>query len=372
MRVRILDTSSRRDVRQFIGFPFALYQGCPQWVPPILPEMQLVMNRRKHPFYLHSTAEFMVAESEGETLGRIVVMNNRNYNRFRGTQVAFFYYLDMVNDPQVAQALFEAASDWARGQGLTQLIGAKGFLQGDGLGLLVEGFEHRPAIGVPYNHPYYDALLKGLGFEKETDYLSGHLSGDHQLGQRFYDVAEKVKARRGLRVKSFASEKELRSWIPRIGKVYNGSFTDNWEFCPITDEEMKVIGERLIAIADPRLIKLVLKGEKVVGFVFAFNDISAAIQSTRGRVWPFGWIALMREFKRTTWVNCNGTGLLPEHRGVGANAVLYTELAKSVRDFRFRDADVVQIEERNLKSLGDMAAIGVTWYKRHRIYRRTV
>jgi len=372
MRVRPLDTSRARDVRQFINFPLALYRDCPKWVPPILPEIQLVLNRKKHPFYLHSTAEFLVAESERETLGRIAVMENRNYNRFRNVKVAFFYYMDVVNDAQVAEALFGAASDWARRQGLAQLIGPKGFLQGDGLGLLVEGFEHRPAIGIPYNYPYYDVLLKGVGFEKETDYLSGHLSGDHQLAQRFYDVAEKVKERRGLAIKSFSSEKELRAWIPRIVKVYNASFADNWEFCPITEEESKVIGEWLIAIADPRLIKLVLKGEEVIGFVFAFNDISAAIQKTKGRVWPFGWIALMREFKRTTWVNCNGTGLVPEHRGVGANAVLYTELAKSVRDFHFRDADVVQVEEGNLKSLGDMAAIGVNWYKRHRVYRRAV
>jgi len=333
---------------------------------------QLGLNRKKHPFYLHSTAEFLVVESERETLGRIAVMENRNYNRSRNTQMAFFYYMDVVNDAQVAEALFGAACDWARGQGLTQLIGPKGFMQGDGLGLLVEGFEHRPAVGIPYNYPYYDALLKGVGFEKETDYLSGHLSSKHKLDQRFFDVAEKVKARRGLAIKSFSSEKELRSWIPRIVKVYNASFTDNWEFCPVTDEESKIIGERLIAIADPRLIKLVLKGEEVIGFVFAFNDISAAIQKTKGRVWPFGWIALLREFKRTTWVNCSGTGLVPEHRGVGANAVLYTELAKSMRDFRFRDADVVQAEERNLKSLGDMAAIGVRWYKRHRVYRRAV
>jgi hypothetical protein len=85
-----------------------------------------------------------------------------------------------------------------------------------------------------------------------------------------------------------------------------------------------------------------------------------------------GWIRLLREFKRTNWVNLNGLGLVAEHRGVGANAVLYTELAKSVYDFGFKHADVVQIEEQNDKSLGEMAAIGVEWYKRHRIYRRAL
>jgi hypothetical protein len=372
MQVRKLDTERAQDVRQFINFSFDLYRECPQWVPPILPEIKLVLNRKKHPFYRHSAAEFFVAESEGQTLGRIVVMDNRNYNNYHRRKDAFFYYFDVVDDMDVARALFNAVCDWVRSRGLERVIGPKGFLQGDGMGLLVEGFEHRPAIGIPYNHPYYDTLVTGSGFEKETDFVSGYLPGDYELPPRFYDIAEKVKARRGFWIKSFTSEKGLRQWVSRIGKVYNATFTDNWEYCPITDEEMAIIGERLIAIADPRLIKLVMKGDEIVGFVFGFPDISAAIQRTKGRIWPFGWIDLMREFKRTEWVNFNGTGLLAGYRGVGANAVLYTELAKSVRDFHFKHADLVQVEERNTKSLGDMEAIGVKWYKRHRIYRRVV
>jgi hypothetical protein len=57
---------------------------------------------------------------------------------------------------------------------------------------------------------------------------------------------------------------------------------------------------------------------------------------------------------------------------VGANAVLYTEMAKSMRGFGFKHADVVQAEEKNAKSLAEMAALGVQWYKTHRVYRRDV
>lgn len=370
MKVRKLDTARARDVRQFIDFPFDLYRECPQWVPPIMPEIKLVLNRKKHPFYRHSAADFFIAESEGQTLGRIVVMDNRNYNQFHGRKHGFFYFFEVVEDIEAARGLFNAAFDWARKRGLEHLIGTKGFLQGDGMGILVEGFEHRPAIGIPYNYSYYDAFVRDSGFEKETDFVSGYLRGDHELPQRFYDIAERVKARRGFWIKSFASEREMRKWIHRVGKVYNETFVENWEYCPLTPEETDVVADRLIAISNPRLMKLVMKGDEIVGFVFAFPDISAAIQKVKGRIWPFGWIHLMREFKRTNWANLNGLGLLEGHRGVGANAVLYTELAKSVQDFGFEHSDVVQVEEGNTKSLGEMKAIGVEWYKRHRIYRR--
>jgi hypothetical protein len=71
-------------------------------------------------------------------------------------------------------------------------------------------------------------------------------------------------------------------------------------------------------------------------------------------------------------VDINGIGLLPGHQGVGATAVLYVELERTIRQFGFRHADIVQVNEVNLKSFQEMDHLGVKWYKRHRIYRKTV
>jgi len=160
----------------------------------------------------------------------------------------------------------------------------------------------------------------------------------------------------------------LWKWIPRIQQLFNIAFSEGSDFCPLSEKEAKLVAKRLLAIANPKLIKLVMKDSEIIGFLFAFVDISAGIQKTKGKLFPFGWITLKREFKLTKWVNFNGTGLLPHHRGVGANAVLYTEMANTVKQFGFEHADIVQVEEKNVKSLGDMKAIGVTWYKKHRVY----
>jgi hypothetical protein len=136
--------------------------------------------------------------------------------------------------------------------------------------------------------------------------------------------------------------------------------------------EVNVFADRLEAIADPRLIKLVMKGEQIVGFILAYPDISSAIQRTGSRIWPFGWLTLLREFKRTKVVNLNGVGLVEGFRGVGANTLLHTEVARSIHASGFEHAEVVQVEEKNCASLRDMAAIGVTWNKRHRVYGRVM
>ena len=106
MQVRLIDTSRRKDVRRFIHFPFELYKDCARWVPPLIQDMALVMNRKKHPFFHHSTAGFYVAEEAGRVLGRLAVLDNRKYNEYRKQNTAFFYYFDSVEDAPVSRALF--------------------------------------------------------------------------------------------------------------------------------------------------------------------------------------------------------------------------------------------------------------------------
>ncbi len=372
MSVRAIELNSRADKLRFIRFPFDLYRNTPQWVPPFISDLFFAMNRAKHPFYEHSEAEFFLCEENGRVTGRVCVLNNQKFNDYHRSKTAFFYFFESVKDEKVVRSLMDATENWARKKGLNRIIGPLGVLQGDSIGLLVEGFEHRPAVGIGYNHAYYDQLLKSCGYSKLTDYYSGYLSGHHRLPQRFFDIAEKVKKQRDFQVKSFRSKRELRQWVLRIQEVYNKAFADNFEFSPLSEKEAKTVAERLLAIAEPRLIKLVMKGEEIIGFLFAFSDISAAIQKTKGQLFPFGWITLMREFKKTEWVNFNGTGLLPGHRGVGANAVLYTEMSKTIRERGFEHADIVQVEEENIKSMGDMKAIGVEWHKKHRVYQKSL
>lgn len=372
MRIHRIDTDDRRDVRQFINFPFELYEGCPQWVPPMISDMEFALDRSEHPFYRHSTADFFLAEADGQTLGRIAVIDNRNYNQYHQSQTAFFYFFETVEDLDVARALFEAASDWARGKGLEKILGPRGLLRADGMGILVKGFEHRPALGIPYNYPYYATFLEKLGFEKEIDHSSAHLSAEFELPQRYFEAAERVKERRGLRIESFSSKDEMRQWIPYVQRIYNEAFSDVWGFFPVTDAEIKVIADRFLAVADPRLIKIVMKDDEMIGFILAYPDISVGIQRAKGRFWPFGWFHLMREYRRTKWLDANGIGLLPGHQGVGANVMLYVELFKSAKAFGFEHADLAQVAETNTESLGEVNAVGAEWYKRHRVYRRAL
>lgn len=370
MQIRQLDTDDRRDVEQFVGLPFELYRDCPQWVPPLVDDARRNLNRNKHPFYHHSTADFFLAESDGHTLGRIAVMENRRHNAYRQVRSAFFGFLDVVDDVEVARALFSAALSWAWDRGLEEMIGPKTLVGTEAGGVLVKGFEHRPALTIPYNAAYYDGFVRDSGFEKYAEHLSGYFAGNHPVPERFLRIGKRVRARRGFWIKHFKSKGEMRQWVPKVMRVHRESFAQADTFFPPTEEELSLIADSLISIADPRLIKLVMKEDKVAGFAFAYPDVSAGLQRARGRLWPWGWVHILRDRRRTAWVNANGIGVLPEYQGLGASLLLYLAIAMAITELGYAHVDVVQIEENNHLSRSALEVLGVTWYKRHRSYRR--
>jgi hypothetical protein len=271
----------------------------------------LPLNRKKHPFFEHSEADFFLAVQDGKVIGRICAANNKRFNDYHKTKKAQFYFFDAINDLEVARALFDAVTTWANERGLDTLIGPKGLSPFDGYGILVEGFEHRQMMTMMnYNFDYYPGLMEALGFEKEVDFVEG---------------------------------------------------------------DVKYAVDNVFLVADHRLIKVILHQEEIVGFLFAFPDVSAALQRAQGRLFPFGIIDLLLEMKRTRTISGNGMGILPEFQGKGGNALLYYEMGRTVLGFnQFEHVEMTQVAETTRQMRADLKNLNGVEYKNHRVYRKAI
>lgn len=367
-----INTESKAQVKRFVRLPFRLYENHPQWVPPLFVDAELQLNQSKHPYYEHSEGEFFIAVQDGKDVGRIAALENKRYNECHGTRTAQFYLFDCEDDPEAAAALFNHLFEWAKQRGLEKIIGPKGFGPLDGYGVLVDGYEHRQMMTMMnYNYPYYPKLLELQGFEKEVDFVSCYLSAnDFRLPERVHHIADRVQARGSLRVLRFNSKKELKNWAQRIGKAYNQAFVNNWEYYPLTENEVAFVLDNMLTVADHRLIKIILHGDDVVGFLFGWPDLSAALQRAKGRLLPFGLVDLLLEMRRTKWIALNGAGILPEFHGRGGNALLYSEMEKTIQEFNFEHADLTQVAETAVQMRNDLENLGGKAYKNHRVYRK--
>ena len=375
LTIERIDTENKKQVKRFVELPHKLYRDCPQWVPLLNIDAYTYLDRSKHPFHEHSDVEFFLAVRDGRDVGRIAAIENKPFNDYHKTRDANFYFFDSEDDLEVAAALFKAVSDWARERGLDEVVGPKGMGPLDGYGVLILGHEHRNTMTMlNYNHAYYQNLVEAQGFEKEVDFVSCYLPADKfKIPERVERITQRVMQRGGLSIKHFKNKRELVSWAPRIGDAYNKAFVNNWEYYPFTPREINFVVDNIMTIADHRLIKVIVHGDEVVGFLFAFHDVSAALQRSKGRLFPFGIIDLLLEIRRTNTVSVNGMGILPEFQGHGGNAILYFEMGHTLLDFKqFAHVEMTQVAETAEQMRADLKNLNGIEYKNHRVYRKHV
>lgn len=370
-----VDTSNKDQVKKFVQFYYDLYKNCPQWVPPLFIDAYLPLNRKKHPFFTHSEADFFLAMRGDQVVGRICAGENKPFNDYHKTRKAQFYFFDCLDEQEIANALFDAVFTWAKERNLDTVVGPKGLSPFDGYGILIEGFEHRQMMTMMnYNYPYYRKLIEQLGFEKEVDFVSCYLPADSfKIPERVERIANRVLERGKLKVKKFKSKSELVKWAPRIGQTYNKAFINNWEYYPFSQGDVDFAVDNVFMVADHRLIKIIMHEEDIVGFLFAFPDVSAALQRSKGRLIPLGLPDILLEMKRTKTVSGNGMGILPEFQGSGGNALLYYEMGKTMLDFKqFEFVEMTQVAETTKQMRADLKNLNGEEYKNHRVFRRSV
>jgi hypothetical protein len=371
--IQQIDLSNKKQVQTFLRLPETIYKNNQLWVPPLQSDAIRILNIRKNPFFKHSTAAFFIAfDSSGRPVARLACLNHHPFNAYNQEKTAFFYLFEAMNLPGVSILLFEAAAAYARQQGLNKIIGPRGFSTLDGLGLLSEGFEFRPALGIPYNPSYYISLVEEAGFQMTEEIVSGFMKPDFYRNPKIDLIAQRVQERRGLTIAQFRTRRDLRKLLPHLHDLYNDAIKGTSGNFPITVEETRNMADQILWFADPTMIKIVMKESRPVGFLFAYPDISTALQRTKGHLFPLGWLYILHELRTTRCLNINGAGMIDEFRGSGGTAILFNELIKSTVKSRYIHFEVVQVSAKNERMLHELSNLGITFHKKHRLYSRLI
>ncbi|HEY3587358.1 MAG TPA: N-acetyltransferase, partial [Myxococcaceae bacterium] len=156
--VTVTPVQSAADREAFIRFPYTLYAGDPNWVPPLEMERKDFLDPKKNPWFEFGNAELFLARRNGQVVGRIAAVDDPHWNDFYKSRTGFFGMFESIDDPAVAKGLFDAAASWVKAQGFAEMMGPFNFSTNYECAVLVEGFEAPPAVMMSYNPRYYDAL----------------------------------------------------------------------------------------------------------------------------------------------------------------------------------------------------------------------
>lgn len=383
-RVHVTPVRTAADRRAFIALPFRLHRGHAHWVPPLRSEVAALINPRKHPFHAHAAVElFLARNAAGRVVGRVAAIRNQLHEETHHEPVGFFGLFECERDQDVATALLDAAADWLRERGLTAMRGPANFSSNEDWGLLVDGFDRDPSIMMPYNPPYYAALLEGAGFHKAKDVVAYELNADMMgvpagateaeaaayIPERLRNFERLARERYGVVVRPF-DKSNFDAEVKRIRDLYNDAWEANWGFVPFTEDEFDHLAKQLKPVADFDLIAFVeVKGE-TAGFAIALPDLNQALKPMNGRLFPIGWAKGLWYGRRINALRVLTLGVLPQYRKTGAAELLYLYLFRTGLRKKMRSGEFSWILEDNLAMRTPMEKIGAQVTKRYRLYDR--
>ena len=362
---------TKDDRELFIDFQWTMNRSMPAWVPPLRMDRRKLMDKAKNPFYQHAEADFFLAERDGEVVGRIAAIVNHNHNKEHAESMGFFGFFDCVNDQAVADALLDSARDFVRVHGATALRGPVTPSVNDEYGLLVDGFDKTPALLMPYNPPYYAALLEGHGLRKLKDLYAYHMQQATVYSERLERANRLVKERQGLEFKSL-DMKRFRQEVEKIKDVYNRAWSKNWGAVPMTNAEVDALAADLKPVIVPELVIFAEKQGKTIGFALSLPDINQALRFNRSGGLVTGLWHLWTKKKHIDTVRVIALGTIPEYLNTGAAGVLFYETAVRAKRLGYAFGEASWVLEDNDRMVKAAEALKGVISKRYRLYQMPV
>ncbi len=369
MTLRVEPERGRGDRRAFLGFPYRLYRDEPRWVPPLRMAERKTMDRGANPFFRYGDAQHFLARRGARVVGRIAAVANPRHNEFHGDRIGFFGFFDVEPDPEAAAALIRAADGWIAERGLGPLRGPVSYTTNDPCGVLVDGFDERPVILMPWNRPDYDALLRGAGLVKAKDLLNLHVNAYQSIPERWQRVLSRKMERGSFtlrRIDLARFDEERRT----LKDLYNRCWERNWGFVPATDEEFEHAADDLKTLLDARISSIALQGDRPVGFSVFLKDLNAILAEgpRHGRLFPTLWWKLLRGLKRSLPTRCILLGVVPEARGAALTEAMIAFVLDQAIAAEMPWSECGWVLEDNERMLSSILQLGGEVRKRYRIY----
>jgi hypothetical protein len=363
--IDVIPADDRRTFREFLKFPFKLYDRNPLWVPPLFKDMKERFSY-KNPFFNHAFVKPFIAKINGKTVGRITAIYNQAYINFSGEKAGFFGFFDCIEEDMVADALIRKARKWLGDRGMLIMRGPMNFTSNEEWGVLIEGFDTPPMIMMPYNFPYYSKLLERSGLIKAKDLLAYIADTPEVFPEKVYSVARIAEKHdikvRPINLRSFTQEMQV------FKNIYNSAWKKNWGFMPLSDDEIEYTARKLKTIIVPELTLIAEYKSEPVGLMMFLPDFNYVLKRLNGRLFPFGILKAFWYSRKVRDVRLLLLGIKEGFRKRGVDSLLFIEGLKGLKKRGYKRIEFSWVLEDNYPVQRIIETMQGKIYKRYRIY----
>lgn len=376
MPIKIVEVNDKASKKKFVKFPITLYKDNPYYVPALIIDELDTIDPAKNPAFDFCEQQLFLAYKDNEIVGRIAAIINHRSNELWKQQHARFGFVDFIDDNEVVDALFAAATRWAKERGMTAIQGPMGYTDLDKEGLLVYGFDRISTMSTAYSYPYYQEQIERMGFEKDVDWHEYYIPVPKEAPERHQRIAKIVADKFGLKVLKFKNLKQITPYVDKLFNLLNVAYAPLYGFVPLTKKQIDYYVKQYVPLLRWDVVTIVIKEEtdEVIGFGIAVPSLSRALQKSRGKLFPFGWYHLLRDMKSKSnpTVDLMLTGIAPEYQGKGVNAMIFSDFIPSSYNNGFRFAESNPELESNSKIANQWDGFNAEHHKTRRAYIKKI
>lgn len=330
--IEIREIESRRELVDFVSFPFQLYKGNPYWVPPIVKEELEMLDKKVNPVFNNALAHYFLAYKDGEIVGRIAAFINWiEIKELKKSKVRFGWF-DVIDDLEVTKKLIDAVVAIGKQHQMTAIEGPMGFSNMDKAGMLTKGFEELNTMITWYNAPYYSEHLEKITFTKQAEWVEYEIKISS-----FQDSPEKVKRfsklilqRYQLKILDFKSHKEIVPYVEQMFDLLGKTYDKLQTFVPIQEYQIAHYKERYLPFVHPDYIKCIVDSDQdLIAFAITMPSFSKALKKMNGKILPWGFFHLFKARYFNNRASFYLIGVRPDYQNKGITAIIFNEMQKT-------------------------------------------
>lgn len=327
--ISITEAKTKKELREFVKFPFELYKGNPYWVPPIIDDEVEGFNKDTNPAFKHAEAYFYIARRDNKIVGKLAAIINWEEVNNQDKKKVRFGWFDVIDDIEVTKALLEKVYELGRKHNLEFIEGPMGFSNLDKVGVLIEGFDQPGNMITWYNHPYYKEHLEQLGYVKEKEYIESIFSFNDVDPAPFHKASGMIKQRYGLVPVNPKTTKEVMPYVDKMFDLFNSAYGKLSSFVAVSEEQKEYFKKKYVGLINPEYIKFVMDSDdNMVAFTIVMPDFADALKKAHGKLFPFGFLHLLHAKKNSNNVVFYLIGIDPAYQNKGVTAVIFDEFYK--------------------------------------------
>lgn len=325
MSIRLYQVSSQKDLQKFIKFPFSLYKNNHYYVPPLIKFELSTLSRKSNPAFDHADSAYWLAEIDNVIVGRIagIILDQELEEK----SLARFGWVDFIDNHDVSRLLFEKAINWVKSKGATFIHGPMGFTDLDFEGALTSGYDQLATQATIYNYPYYIDHFNALGMNISASWVEVRLKVPDLVPKRISRSASLVTKRFDIKVKRFKRAKDTLKYAPEAFDILNDAYKNLYGYQKLSQKQIAYYIDQYFGFIRKEYVCIIVNSEdKVVGFALSLPSLSKALQKAKGKLFPFGFLYILKDFFFNKHVDMFLIGVKPEYQKMGANALIFNSL----------------------------------------------